>query len=279
MEENDDTISERNELDSQLFLPKEYSNSKKKVCQIIRKLFQIEKKESIKDHFDSFTNLESIEEEVFGTIKDEEEKYAFFPVRLYISQILKNEGAYIHLSVQISDSILHWFDSSMVFIKSWKGSNVTALCYPQNKEGEEVGMVQNSKKNRLKVCKIIEKWNCEKEYDDHLNNCQSFVVSIFDSFGFHSNFTEYSGMVGDFMRHVSKKTIQINPSLLKQHKILIEWKTHQELDDWNNLNKHTFPDALQLLKAFHRAFQLKGEEGKNCPFPHPTLLYPSSSLY
>ena len=46
---------------------------------------------------------------------------------------------------------------------------------------------------------------------------------------------------------------------------MVSWKTHEELDDWHNENIESYEDFSSLLKAFHRAFQLRNDMGYKCP--------------
>ena len=58
---------------------------------------------------------------------------------------------------------MHWFDSSFAFVKEWEGKHCLAIFYPQ-KGGEEIPFVENNEENRLKILKVVQKWNCSKEY-------------------------------------------------------------------------------------------------------------------
>jgi len=63
---------------------------------------------------------------------------------------------------------------------------------------------------------------------------------------------------------------EIFPCLIQKGKKVIEWKTHKDLDDWHDENGDTFNDFL--LKGFHRAFQLRGDNGRSCHFGDPTMV-------
>ena len=89
-------------------------------------------------------------------------------------------------------------------------------------------------------------------------------------------FAFLSGWVGDFIRYIGNTGNEVNPCLVRDGGVLIEWKSHEELDRWHNDNRTTFPEAAGLLKAMHRAFQLRGDPGVDCPHDAPTLLVTNS---
>ena len=60
----------------------------------------------------------------------------------------KDELGVCHLGIQIGSKIVHWFNCSLAIIKDWRGKNATILFPPQNKQGEEVYYIYNTKKNR-----------------------------------------------------------------------------------------------------------------------------------
>ena len=75
-------------------------------------------------------------------------------------------------------------------------------------------------------------------------------------------FLEWEGPVGDFLKYISEyknSKKEIFPCVIEDNKIKKdwEWKTHKELDFWQNSQD---PSSLvkydALLKGFHRAFQL-----------------------
>jgi len=81
--------------------------------------------------------------------------------------------------------------------------------------------------------------------------------------------------VGDFIRYLSKFENQQGeffPCLVKEDNVLVQWKTHAELDKWHKENHGTYPEASSLIKAMHRAFQMRGDPGSGCPHDAPTLL-------
>ena len=119
-------------MDKELEYTPEYIGSKKNIHKLIRGIMEIPENESIKEQFEYFTRLENIEEELFGSIKNRENEYPFFPLRLYVTHNIQDslkkkimgyfakvtqEVGTAHLAIQVSDNILHWFNSSLVFIK------------------------------------------------------------------------------------------------------------------------------------------------------------------
>jgi len=271
----------------ELKLPSEYAISKKDVCTRIRELFDIPDNEPIVEHFNYFTSMARIEEELFGSLIGKEEEYKFFPLRLYVTHNTKDnlkkkvQGYFAkltqdvgtaHLAVQVADNVLHWFNSGFVFIKEWRGSKATALFYPQNNEGVEIPLIDNTAENRARICKVIQEWNCLKEYNSRVNNCQKFASQLFESVDLNGTFSKYEGWVGEFIRFVANTGNEVNPCLVRDGGVLIEWRSHEDLDKWHNQNKTTFPEASGLLKAMHRAFQLRGDPGIYCPHDAPTLL-------
>ena len=119
---------------------------------------------------------------------------------------------------------------------------------------------------------MILHWNCVKEYDQLNNNCQNFASQIFESLDLNGSFSEYDGFVGEFIRYIGMKNTEVNPCLVKGGKILVEWRDHEELDNWHRENQKTYPEAASLLKSMHRAFQLRGDQGVNCIQDSPTLI-------
>ena len=157
----------------------------------------------------------------------------------------------------------------------WKSEGATAVFYPQNIEGEEVPAFKNTKENRKAICKIIQEWNCKKIYNAREANCQKFARDIFKTLGLNEEFSNYKGYVGEFIEYISEYSNSIEevyPCIIQKGKILVQWKTHEELDNWHKENIESFMDANSLIKSFHRAFQMKGEVNISCPVDAPTLL-------
>eukprot|EP01091_Cochliopodium_minus_P002179 TRINITY_DN12064_c0_g1_i1.p1 TRINITY_DN12064_c0_g1~~TRINITY_DN12064_c0_g1_i1.p1 ORF type:complete len:442 (-),score=112.95 TRINITY_DN12064_c0_g1_i1:107-1432(-) len=266
-------------------LPKEYENSNKDVVGLLRKL---SKNENVEQQFKDLCYLENIEEYIFGRIIARNQTH--FVLRLYVkSNVLKTFGDKLlgkfaswtqevgasHLGVQIADTIVHWFNSSFALPKEWKGGGATALFYPQDREGLEVPVIENTKENRMAVCKVIQMWNCQKIYSQRNANCQLFAADIFKALGLNQNFSKWEGPVGDFLKYAGEyenQTKEIYPCIIKSGNVYIQWKSHEELDNWHNDNLDTYEDYASLLKAFHRAYQLRQDIGFNCPQDAPTLL-------
>ena len=119
-----------NVLDEKHTLPPEFKNSKKNVCKYIRKASKhsenpIAESEEIEEEiYKGFTDLDSIERLIFDTVLDG--NHDLFVLRLYvvksdlntISKKLKgifsrfvSQVGTAHLAVQISDKMVHWYDS------------------------------------------------------------------------------------------------------------------------------------------------------------------------
>jgi hypothetical protein len=122
-----------------------------------------------------------------------------------------------------------------VFVKEWKGAKATTLFYPQNSSGKEVPLIANTQENRHAICKIVQEWNCSKEYNSTSNNCQKLASKIFESVGTNGTFSQYDGFVGNFIKHVSNTGEKVNACLVDNDgMVLYEWKTHADLDKWHN---------------------------------------------
>ena len=288
-----DILSKKpNALDKDLKLPNGYTK-KKEICTLLRQLFQLQETDDVSNEFYEVTDLKKIEQNIFGNIINMEQD--FFVVRLYVRHnVLQNfsdklmgrfasitqQVGTAHLGVQIGETVLHWFNSSFVIPKEWKGAGATAVFYPQKSNGDEVPAIENTPENRMKVCQVIQNWNITKTYNSVHANCQMFAGDIFKALGFNENFSKYQGWVGDFVRYMSDIKNQekvLYPCLIKGNTVLKEWKNHQELDEWHAKGEDkSFPEAYSLLKAFHRAFQMRGDHTDpkllHCPFDSPTLL-------
>ena len=58
-----------------------------------------------------------------------------------------------HLGIQIADKVIHWFSSDFALIKDFKSQGATALFYPQDSNGNEVPVIQNTPENRKAICR------------------------------------------------------------------------------------------------------------------------------
>ena len=92
------------------------------------------------------------------------------------------------------------------------------------------------------------------------------------------DFSKYSGAISDFLDYATKTRSKVHPCIVEKGKVLYEWKTvssqtfflkslicfftkHEELDEWTNKYIESFEDYKLLIKSFHRAFQLRNENG------------------
>ena len=65
----------------------------------------------------------------------------------------------------------------------------------------------------------------------------------------------------------TKETVY--PCIIKNGEKILEWKSHDELDNWQTVSQLS-NIYLPLLKGFHRGFQFQNCE-EHCIFGPPTL--------
>jgi len=249
----------------------------------LRKL--LEKKyadpKKLEEEYANRTDLKCIEKLLFGNAMGIDE----IPIRLYVTKKLPQgwiesaaskaaeylqEVGSAHLAVQVADKIVHWVNTSYTITTEFRGSSAVALFYPQE-GGIEKRFIENSEKNREALCRVICRWNCQIKYSSLKGNCQQFVAAIFKSFNLDTKFGSMEGAIGEFLRYLaSANKEEIHPCIVTKGKKGIEWKTHKELDEWHEKNGESYDE--NLLKGFHRAFQLRGDHGRSCSFGDPTLL-------
>ena len=131
----------------------------------------------------------------------------------------------------------------MVVVQAYEGMNATALFYPKNLEGDYVPVIDNTEENRLAVCKVIQRYNCEKKYSAKNCNCQTFAQDVYKALNLNHDFAKYNDPIGDYLNYiigkkgrngedfamlVSKGKIMTDPKTKKP----LSWKTHEELDIW-----------------------------------------------
>jgi len=199
-----------------------------------------------------------------------------------------------HLAVQICDKMIHWYDSGLVLIQGYEGSNATAVFYPQNLSGEVVPVIENTPEMRQKICEVIQKFNCEKTYDLKRTNCQHFAQEVFKVLDLQSEFSKMEGPVGNYLNYIigkgrnsSKHCFLVNKDLIivkDNAKKDLCWDNHEQLDQWTTTeNQKKYELYAPLLKAFHRGFQMrekalvkrgietyKGDD-EHCPLGWPTM--------
>ena len=108
--------------------------------------------------------------------------------------------------------------------------------------GNEIPVVENTPEIRRKICETIQLYNCKKIYNIKTCNCQTFAQSIFEVLGFKSEFSKLEGPVGNYIRYIinNPKTesfaclVDKNLKIMKQNGNPLTWKTHQQLDEWQN---------------------------------------------
>jgi hypothetical protein len=80
--------------------------------------------------------------------------------------------------------VLHWYDSSLVWIKEFEDNetlmvlSIGELDFENEKDIKKLEMLQET----------ILKWNTKKKYDMVKNNCQNFCLEALSSLGFSLNF-------------------------------------------------------------------------------------------
>eukprot|EP01091_Cochliopodium_minus_P013489 TRINITY_DN435_c0_g1_i6.p1 TRINITY_DN435_c0_g1~~TRINITY_DN435_c0_g1_i6.p1 ORF type:complete len:381 (+),score=64.25 TRINITY_DN435_c0_g1_i6:254-1396(+) len=189
---------------------------------------------------------------------------------------LTQEMGAAHVAIQISNRIVHWLGCSFALVKDWHGAAATALFYPQDCQSNEVEYLVCNEKMKDDIARLIQKWNCEVMYDSLKSNCQKFVSEMLKKMGLLDTFSSYQGYIGEFIDYISKydkMKEEFYPCIIKNGKVLISWKIHKELDSWHEENKSDIESYLPLLRAFHRAFQLKGDYRSECPCGEPTKFY------
>eukprot|EP01091_Cochliopodium_minus_P002273 TRINITY_DN12138_c0_g1_i1.p1 TRINITY_DN12138_c0_g1~~TRINITY_DN12138_c0_g1_i1.p1 ORF type:complete len:331 (+),score=54.46 TRINITY_DN12138_c0_g1_i1:1-993(+) len=272
-----------NLTDRELNYPEEYKNTTKDIPYYLRGFYDFKEDESIQSAVNMHCNLERIESTIFNTLPKNADH---FPVRLYIgAQIPKNlfvglaahftqEIGTNHLAVQVCDKIIHWLDNSLVLVHEFSGSNCIAVFYPQ-KEKKEYPNIPNTEENRLRICQVIQKWNCSKIYSSLNANCQNFTAEIFGALSLDFKFSNMGGPVKDFINFISRpNNTQTLPCFVKEGSKILEWTSHYELDQWSKENpQDSYSELYYLIKGFHRGFQVKKEVGfSECPYGVATLL-------
>ena len=159
----------------------------------------------------------------------------------------------------------------MVVVQAYEGMNATALFYPKNHEDIYVPVIDNTEKNRLAVCEVIQRYNCQETYSMRNCNCQTFAQDIYKSLNLNHDFAKYEGPIGDYLNYiigkkgrngedfamlVSKGKIMTDPKTKKP----LSWKTHEELDIWcsnkenEKIGKYFIFFVLFLKKLFFSIF-------------------------
>eukprot|EP01091_Cochliopodium_minus_P011461 TRINITY_DN3251_c0_g1_i1.p1 TRINITY_DN3251_c0_g1~~TRINITY_DN3251_c0_g1_i1.p1 ORF type:complete len:417 (+),score=92.91 TRINITY_DN3251_c0_g1_i1:30-1280(+) len=260
-------ILSTNQIDRNIILPKEYQNTRKDISACIRNTYDYKKDESIQPAINLHCDSNCIEKSIFGNLPPEEKE---FTLRLYISyQLPKNfitglvanilmKAGTNHLGVQICDKIVHWFDNSLVAVTEFSGEKALAI-FPPYKGNEECLSIPNTEENRLKICKLVQKWNCTVTYSLSDNNCQKFASNLFETLGLNTDFK--NGPFGEFIEHISKPNNTITkPCYVKGGRIEHTWENHFELDEWTEENNDFIVEhrsLFLLIKGFHRAYQAR----------------------
>ena len=51
----------------------------------------------------------------------------------------------------------------------------------------------------MAICRVIQKWNVEVNYNILTANCQKFAAEVLESVGLDNRFVEMEGPIGDFL--------------------------------------------------------------------------------
>ena len=178
---------------------------------------------------------------------------------------MTEESDYVHFSIQIGKRIVHWHKTGLVLLNRIKNSKCLAV-FSAHLNGEEVESIPNTEENKLKICKTIQKWNCIKEHCVKSANCQTFAKELLESVGLELNPKCSQKSIVDFLGYLKSNHSQEHPHpfIVRNGEKLIEWKSHQELDLWQNTLGQKYQDYSTLLMGFHRAFQMNKQTGKDC---------------
>eukprot|EP01091_Cochliopodium_minus_P015584 TRINITY_DN5591_c0_g1_i1.p1 TRINITY_DN5591_c0_g1~~TRINITY_DN5591_c0_g1_i1.p1 ORF type:complete len:292 (-),score=62.84 TRINITY_DN5591_c0_g1_i1:23-898(-) len=181
-----------------------------------------------------------------------------------------------HLAIQIGDKVLHWFDTSFVFIKDkYRSRNVVSVFYPQKikkgGEGEErelISEIEDNEENRKKIIKFVIHWNTHEIYGAVKNNCQYFCKQFLKVFNLEITFQDPQTKL--FLEYLVTCGSPIPRVVV--NKEIIEFKNHEELERWHEMNSELNSDKEYLLKSFHRAFHLNKDLVGNCFIGEQTCL-------
>lgn len=241
-------------------------------------------------HYSQFDNIEEIKKQLFPPELENTDKLTF---KLYFAEPTeeiksrKNQvptnisskitkkmvdlaittrmvGAYglTHAAFQIADKIVHFYDTSFVKIDKFKGSNALLLVYASPE-----GQIPKTPQVLDTIAEVIRFWNVTAVYDERFKNCQDFVEDMISKLNskchlkldlelkFNSVLEKYlTNLVND-----PNKGKFALPALNSNgfSKVFI---THKELDIWHQENETSLSiEETNLLKAFHRAYQLRYE--------------------
>jgi hypothetical protein len=90
---------------------------------------------------------------------------------------IKKIVGFTHSSIQIGRKVLHWFNTSIVFVKNFEASDSLMVL--------DMGVLDLNEKEHLqkldKVQDIIIKWNVTKKYNRSDCSCQEFCSEILDT--------------------------------------------------------------------------------------------------
>eukprot|EP01091_Cochliopodium_minus_P009858 TRINITY_DN2522_c0_g2_i1.p1 TRINITY_DN2522_c0_g2~~TRINITY_DN2522_c0_g2_i1.p1 ORF type:complete len:327 (+),score=83.16 TRINITY_DN2522_c0_g2_i1:731-1711(+) len=253
------------EIDKNIKLPTKYQDTSKDLCAILRKLYDYQENDSIQPSINLHCDLKCIEKSIFGNLSPEEKE---FTVRYYISSQLPKYylvGLYAklimqvgtnHSGVQVCDKLIHWFDNSLVAVSDFSGEKALAII-PPYKDDDECLTVPNTPEMRLKICKLIQKWNCTITYSSMINNCQKFSSQLFKKMGLNNDFTE--GPLKEFIDFISRaNNTQTKPCYVVNGEIKKSWENHYELDEWTIQNKPFIGRKYQaLIKGFQKENQTR----------------------
>jgi len=191
-------------------------------------------------------------------------------LRWLVSRVVQTGDGFVHTALQVGPQVLHWFNSSLVYMKEWHSEEaILAL---------DVGTLDlnliDDQARLKKLAELMVKWNTTKEYDRCKSSCQQFVSEAVESLGM--NFDKESGAVGKYLKQLR------NGEKVPMSYNGIIFNTHAELDTycWENYDQQD-ESAKALLKAFDRAFWLRDrhQEDNADPSLHDANLKPSNCFF
>ena len=104
-------------------------------------------------------------------------------------------------------------------------------------------MIENTEENRKKICKVIQKYNCEKKYNLKNCNCQNFSQDIFKALHLNNEFKKMEGKVGTYLNYIINKgrnskdhcfLLDSKQNIIVDNDRRLVWDDHKEFDIWCN---------------------------------------------
>jgi hypothetical protein len=193
-----------------------------------------------------------------------------------------------HTAITIAGKVIDWNDSSLCIPRQWKSEKcVLAADLCRIKTQEDFNKIIGG------TCEKIAEWNSSRIYSRSKNNCQTFTDELCTHLNIDLKFVGATEEYISRLRRTGKcePLFTVSETLGKMLDIppqTIEFKTHQELDDFCYLvikkaSMYVTSSAGEadeaLLRAFDRAFWFRHKKVKddetckphNCPFGDPEL--------